>query len=355
MGPYNGPFVLSARGIHFTHILMNKLLVLLLLAVVMTSAATAEQSRYRIGVLAPLSGDFAKYGNTIRQGIESIKNPQIEWVFEDEACLEPAKVVTAYNKLSSVDKLSYLIGPCCGSPQKAIAPIVKNHQQLVLLPNAAPASVYSASGGKMYSVQYSLETEADFVAAQMNSRGLKKVAIIYVDNDFSQTLEAEFLKSFKGKVAYALRAPAFDVQYMKSAALKLRTVEFDSIFIPDASPLLLGFLSELKKIGLSAKPAFSVYSAQMPDVLLSEKDNAEGLLYSYPDVPDSQEALGYFPTLAAKLLGDAVSECAGSYDCVSKKFANNISFQRDGTLSGKLVLKTVRNGNFVKFVAGETL
>ncbi len=333
--------------------LMNKSLLLTLIILTFPSLVTAEEPKYRIGVLAPLSGDYANYGNTVRQGIEKIKNPQIEWVFEDEACQEPAKTVSAYRKLSSVDKLTYLIGPCCGSPQKAIAPLVKSHQQLVLLPNAAPSSVYSASGGKMYSVQYSLETEANFVANQMNIRGLKKVAIIYVDNDFSQTLEAGFLKSFKGTVAYALRAPAFDVQYMKSAALKLKTVEFDSIFIPDASPLLLGFLTELRKMGLTARPTFSVYSAQMPDVLVSEKENAEGLLYSYPDVPNSLDALGYFPTVAAKLLADTVAKCGGNYDCVSKNFASNESFQRDGTLSGKLILKTVRNGKFVRNDSGD--
>jgi hypothetical protein len=327
---------------------MNKSLTLLLILLAFPLLSTAEQLKYRIGVLVPLSGDYAKYGETVRQGIEKIKNPQIDWVFEDEVCQEPAKAVSAYRKLSSVDKLSYFIGPCCGSPQKAIAPLVKNNQHLILLPNAAPSSVYQASGGKMYSVQYSLETEADFVADQMNLRGLKKVAIIYVDNDFSQTIEARFLKSFKGTVAFALRAPAFDVQYMKSAALKLKAVEFDSIFIPDASPLLLGFLSELRKIGLPARSTFAAYSAQMPDVLVSEKENAEGLLYSYPDVPNSLDALGYFPMVAAKLLADAVATCPGNYDCVSKNFANNESFGSDGTLSGKLVLKTVRNGKFVR-------
>ncbi len=311
----------------------------------MTTVAMAEQPKYRIGVLAPLTGNFANYGKTVREGIEKIKNPSIEWVFEDEGC-EPAKAISAYRKLSAIDHLSFLIGPCCGSPQKVVAPLLKNQNQLVLLPNAAPSTVFASSARKMYSVQYSLEADASFIADEMNRRRLKKVAIIYVDNDFSQTLEAGFLKSFKGEVVYSMHASAFDVQNMKAAALNFVNMEFDSIFIPDAAPLLLGFMTEMKKVGVSSRPTFSVYAAQMPDVLISEKANIEGLIYSYPDVPDTVDAFGYFPTVAATLLADTVVKCEGHYGCVEESFANNKSFQSDGTLRGKIIFKTVRNGRF---------
>lgn len=315
----------------------------------MIAVALADQPKYRIGVLAPLTGNFANYGKTIRQGIEAVQNPSIEWVFEDEAC-EPSKAVSAYKKLSSLDKISFFIGPCCGSPQKAIAPLLYNQDQVVLLPNAASSEVFDLSARKMYSVQYSLEADATFIADEMNKRGLKKVAVIYVDNDFSQTLETGFLKFFQGKLVYSMRASTFDVQNMKAAALKLKNVDFDSIFIPDAAPLLLGFLSEMNKMGIPPRPTFSVYAAQMPDVLVSEKANAESLIYSYPDVPDNVEAFGYFPSVAAKLMADTVVGCKGQYDCVAEGFMNNKKFQSDGTLRGNITLKTVRNGHFVRLV-----
>lgn len=318
-----------------------------LLILTITALASADQPKYRIGVLAPLSGNFANYGNVVRQGIEKVQNPRIEWVFEDEGC-EPAKAVSAYKKLSAADHLSFLIGPCCGSPQKAIAPLLGRLEQLVLLPNAAPSGVFTASGRKMYSVQYSLEAEATFIAEEINRRRLRKVAIIYVDNDFSQTLEAGFLKAFAGKVVYSMHASAFDSQYMKSAALKLKGLDFDSIFVPDAAPFLLGFLTEMKKIGVPERPTFSVYSAQMPDVLTSEKQNAEGLLYSYPDIADAEDAFGVFPTIAAQLLAEKVLKCEGRYACVAQSFAGDKAFQSDGTLAGKIILKTVRNGLFVR-------
>jgi ABC-type branched-subunit amino acid transport system substrate-binding protein len=309
------------------------------------STAFADEPKYRIGVLLPLTGNFASYGKLVRESVEMVKNPSVEWVFEDEVC-EPAKAVAAYKKLLSVDHISFIIGPCCGSPQKAIAPLLKNQSQLILLPNAAPASLFEESGRKMYSVQYSLQTDGAFIASEMNKRGLKKAAVVYVDTDFSQSLEAGFSKAFEGKVVYTMRAAGFDPSYMKAAAVKLKNTDFDSVFIPDAAPLLLGFLTELKKLGVAHKPAFSVYAAQMPDVLASEKESAEGLLYSYPDILDSADAFGYFPQIAAKLLSDLVAKCQGAYQCVADTFSKDPSFQSDGTLRGGIRLKTVRNGKF---------
>ena len=319
---------------------------ILFLIFIFPAICRAEPTPQKIGVLLPLTGNFASYGALVRKEIEKVQPPGIEWVFEDDLC-EPANAISAFQKLSVADGAKFILGPCCGSPQKAVAPLLAGKKQIALLPNAASTQVFELSAKRMYSVQYSLEADGAFVAEQMNQRGLKKAAVIFVDTDFSQALQAAFLKSFKGKVAYTMQAPAFDAQYMKAAALKLKKTDFDSIFIPDASPLILGLLTELKKLEIPRRPAFSVYAAQMKDVLDSEKENAEGLLYSYPDVPAGEDAFGYFPRIAAKILAEKVLRCAGDVDCVAKNFAGDKTFQSDGTLGGKLVLKTVHKGHFV--------
>ncbi len=101
-------------------------------------------------------------------------------------------------------------------------------------------------------------------------------------------------------------------QHIKVAALKLKAIDFDSIFLADISPLLLGFLSELNKLGIPRKPVFSNYCAQMPDVLAAEMDNSDGVMYSYPNVPQTEDALGYFLNLAGQILARAVSASSES-------------------------------------------
>jgi branched-chain amino acid transport system substrate-binding protein len=326
---------------------MIRSFLVILALILVSSLAEADDSSPRVGVIIPLTGPLGSYGSLVRQSIERVKVPGIQWTFEDEGC-DPAKTVSAFKKLTEVDGISFILGPCCGSPQKALAPLLMKKERLVVLPNAAPKSVLSLSGGKMFSVQYSVEAEASFLAEQMNRRDLHRVAILAVENEFSQTMESSFLKTFHGNVAYSFHAPSFDAQHMKAAALKLKSIDFDSIFLADISPLLLGFLPELRKLGIAQKPVFTNYGAQLPDVLAAGRDKSDGVMYSYPNVPDTEDALGYFPNLAAQILAIAVSGCNGKYACVVEAIKTNPHIEQARQPAGTIVLKKIENGKYVR-------
>lgn len=324
-----------------------KLLSCLFLILVAAAPVRAEDLTHSIGVIIPLTGNLANYGSTVRNSIERVQIPGIKWVFEDEAC-DSTRTVSAFKKLTELQKIHFILGPCCGSPQKTLAPLLKKRDLLVLLPNAASERVFLDSQGKMYSIQYSVEREARFLADQMNKRGLKDVAILSVDSDFSRVMEASFLKEFKGKAVYTVHFPGFDVQHAKSAALQLKKLKFDSLFFADISPFFLGMLTELSKLGIRSVPTFSNYGTQMPDIIEAEGKHANGIFYSYPDVSDSEDAFGYFPNLAAELLGNTVKQCHGEFQCVEKSFAELRNVRKDGTFEGRIILKTIDNGKYVR-------
>src|SRR5680860_262359 len=79
----------------------------------------------KVGVILPLSGDFASFGEAVKRGIEQIQNDDILYVFEDTKC-ESAETVSAATKLLNIDQVKYIIGPVCGSPQEVIAPLIKD-------------------------------------------------------------------------------------------------------------------------------------------------------------------------------------------------------------------------------------
>jgi len=318
-----------------------------MLLLIATTSVRADDRTNTIGVIIPLTGNLANYGQTVRRAIERVQIPGIRWVFEDEAC-DATKTVSAFKKLTELEKTPFILGPCCGSPQKAVAPLLKQRDLLVLLPNAASERVFSDSEGKMYSIQYSVEREAQFLAEQMDQRGLKEVAILSVDSDFSRVMEESFLKEFKGKAVYTSHFPGFDVQHAKSAALQLKKRKFDSLFFADISPFFLGMLTELSKLGIGAVPVFSNYGTQMPDISVAEGSNANGIYYSYPDVPDNEDALGYFPNLAAQLLANTVKQCQGEFECVAKFFAQHKKVRKDGTFEGRIILKRIDRGQYVR-------
>lgn len=85
----------------------------------------------------------------------------------------------------------------------------------------------------------------------------------------------------------------------------------------------------------------------MPDVITAEGENADGLLYSYPDLPEGVEALGYFPQLAAERLSEAVIVCKGDAACARGRLRADPSFDSSGTLRSGIVLKSIKSGAFV--------
>ncbi|RMD87407.1 MAG: hypothetical protein D6808_01500 [Candidatus Dadabacteria bacterium] len=139
---------------------------------------------------------------------------------------------------------------------------------------------------------------------------------------------------------------SLDASVLKALALKIKTLNPDTIYIPDAFPLVHGILQELHNVNLTNKKIFSVYSAQSQDILDAVGTFGEGLLYSYPKIGD-KDALKYFPRLAAKIVNEIVGQCGSKdADCAIKYLKSNYHFDQFGVLKGSLGLKTIHNGNF---------
>ena len=308
----------------------------------------AEISKQKIGVVIPLTGNFARFGEKVRKGIEKAPAESIEYIYEDEGCL-PAQAIKSYKKLTNVDGIKYFLGPACGSPQTALAPMLNNNKQVVVLPNSAPRRVFELSKGRMFSAQHSIEEESIFNAQKAYQLGSRKVVILFFENDFSRAHEAAFTKEFKGKVLATLTYTSQDVSALKALLLRIKTLKPDTLYIPDAFPLMQGLMKELKLTGLEKLRVMSVYSAGFVDVLEVVGVHGDGLIFSYPDI-GTKDAAYHFPEIAASMLAKATQECADSNDeCVLKSLKSNNKFDEYGVLRGNLALKTIKNGKFVWF------
>ncbi len=319
------------------------LFIFLLAGATVSSAFAEEAKTFKIGVMLPLTGPFARYGEKMRPRISSLTDDRISFVFEDEGC-DPQKAVAAYKKLSEFDHINFFIGPWCGSPQSAIAPMLKNKKQIAVLPSSAPEAVFALSGGRMYSTQDSIEQESTYLAKEVNTRGIKSVSIIFKENQFSRAHETAFKREFKGTVQATYAYTSDDIGELKAIALKIKSAKPEALFVPDAFPLMAGLLKEIKAIGITDLPVFSVYSAQSEDVLRVVGPAGEGLIYSYP-LTNGAEAIEVFPLLAASLIAGKVKECNGDSECVKAGF--DARFGKNGVFPGMLSIKTIKDGKFV--------
>lgn len=301
----------------------------------------------KVGAILPYSGMFARYGKVVRTGIEAGRAAGVEIVYEDERC-EPMPAVRAYKKLTFVDGVKLFIGPICGSPQIAVAPLLVSNDQMALLGNAAPESVYTLSGKRMLSVQHSLESESSYIAAEMNRRGIRTVIILFSESNFSRTHEAAFRSAFNGKVIDTIALASEDATAVRGATLRIKKATPDAIFSPDASPILLGLTRELTRVDLNNLPVWSVYGTQTDSVLEAVGSYSGVLVYSYPDI-GGEDALEYFPKKAMQMLSVAVNSCGEDVDCVLDYLTEHYQFNKSGFIESRFILKTIQGGKFIRY------
>lgn len=311
-------------------------------------SANAE-SKIKVGVILPLSGNLASFGTTMFESIKKADLKNIDLVVEDDECL-PAKTVSAFKKLKDVDHISFLLGPVCGSPQQSVAPLLRTSDMVMMLVGSGTEKLFETSGGKIFSPQYSNEDEAKYNAQFMERRGLRRVALIFYDDAFCRTHEKAFRNSFNGQVVEAFSYSSFEPSVLKPFITKLRSLNVDGIYAPDVSPFLLGLRKELAKSGLSQIPVVSIFSAQTNDVLTSEGANANGLMYSYPQVDDTNAGV-YFARQGSDILFSSIRECDGNPRCVKDLLSKKYSFNSKGVRSGPIETRVIRDGKFVKLGA----
>lgn len=296
----------------------------------------------KIGVIAPLTGVIADYGEEVRKGVMAAQTEGVEFVFEDDKC-EPAAAVTAFQKLTAIDQVKFIIGPACGSPQEAVVPLLKDSEALVVVPAAASQALFAQSEGKFFNAQYSLEAEASFLADQMFELGFKNVVLITYQNAFSKVHRDAFVAKFGGKVVKEITFLDTTTDLSTELA-KLKTIPHDAIFSPDISFFFANGLEKLKQFGITT-PVFAPYAVELP----AARPLVEGVIYSFPgDLPGDQGATAALSQEAATLLAQYTKECAGVYVCVQEKLNSRTDFIA-GVKQRSILLKKIEAGQAVLY------
>lgn len=294
---------------------------------------------HKIGVIGPFTGVAASYGEQMKKGIASYVSKNVEIVYEDDAC-EPAKAVSAFKKLTEVDKVHIIIGPLCGSPQESLAPITT--KTIVLLPAAAPESLFEISDEHMYNLQYSLETEGTFIANEFNSKGYKNIAIISYNNSFSKHLTDSFRSSYKGTVIMDEKLND-ETSNVKNSVLRLKQNasenKLDAIYAPDISFFFGGGLKEINQYSLKA-PVYASYAIENE----AFKSVTRGVLYPFPKTKANyvnQTLLERISAEATELAVQLSNACRSDNACVQNKLKADTSFKNGARIS-ELEIKQVK-------------
>jgi branched-chain amino acid transport system substrate-binding protein len=338
-----------------------------------------------IGAVLPLTGDVANYGKDSSDGInlavERANQRSGKYTYRvvyQDSKGQGAEAVAAARKLLSVDKAVVIIGDNVSGPTVAMVPVTDAARTAVISPSASTPKL-SGMSKYFFRVYPSDAAEGSFMADVAASRlGLHQVAILYINNDFGVGLRDVFSHDFTAKGGKVLSVQGYneDQTDFRPYLARIKQDRPDAVYLAGYYKDGGAILKQAKEMGLNSKFLGST-THEDPQLIKIAKDAADGLLYPYStgynanssDVPVQTfktafhekykrdpglvAALGYD---CARLVIDAVEYGGPSRQGIRDFFARTsnyegatgrMAFDANGDVHKPVLLKTVRNGQFV--------
>ena len=270
------------------------------IALSLVSCKPKENSAIQIGATLPLSGDAAAWGKNTQEGIElaldeinasgGVLGKKVVVIYEDTKA-QAKEGVTAYQKLTTVDKVPAIIDDSVSSVTLANAPLAdKDH--VVILATGATAPKISGVSKYVFRIwnsdAFEGEVSAEYAFAKL---GLKNIAILYINNDYGVGLKEVFSAEFGkrgGKIAdtEAFEQSATD---MRTQLTKIQASAPDEIYLVGYPKEIPVALKQAKELGLSV-PMIGTVAMQDEQLIKTAGDAAEGLMFPYPKDPTGEQA-----------------------------------------------------------------
>jgi len=346
-----------------------------------------KKSPLKIGVVIPLTGQWAPYGEQMRQGIDlaaenvnragGIDGTPVRVIYEDGEA-KPAKSMQAFNKLINVDKVPAVISGF--STVILTLAAQANDNKVVLLNCGATSPQIAKAGPYVFTDIPNANYEASYLAEYLYKKlGYRKAAVFWQNNDAGIGMRNVFSKRFTelgGQIVGTLSHEQGQTNF-RSLLSQLKKLNAQVVFIPTYSKEMGLILRQWKEMGLKAK-VVGYAATEVKDLLDVAGNAAEGILYSYyaydansgkPKVKEFvvnfKAKYGKGPGLysatfydGAMLLFDAFKKGARTgpeirdfllsvknYSGVS----GTLTFDGKTSVVTPLQIKTVRHGKFVKY------
>ncbi len=347
-----------------------------------------EKKEIKIGVILPLTGEGALWGNNSQKGIDlaveqvnqtSSVGFKVSVEYEDSRT-DAKAAVAALQKLITQYGIQCAIVDMVSSNVLAMAPIANAEKVVIISPGASSPAITDA--GPYVFRNWPSDALQGVVNAQfaMSELKWKRAGIVYVLNAYGEGLKDAFQQEFEkrgGKIVVVegVKQGASDA---RSQIAKVNEVHqssgLDGIYLaiyPTEHPVVLRQLSEMKlKLPLLATETFD-------DPAIHRLKVAEGVIFSVPAPagPSSKvasnfrkafkEKYGKEPGLTADAAYDAlnmlvmcIKEVGNSGPKIRKYLggvkdydgaAGLTTFDKNGDCIKPFALKTVKDGKVVNF------
>ncbi len=213
----------------------------ILLAILLLPLTVLAESKLKIGAILPLTGEGAFWGDSARKGIElALKDraanrapgePEIQVIFEDDRC-DPKLAVTAFQKLTDLDKVSAIIGPGCSAGAMSAGPMAnKSGVPMLTCTEADEISTIGNFVFRMWVPNGRVAVKLAGYAAQ--NLKAKRLAILTMQNDYGISIAKSGRREFErlGGAVVAEERYIPSSSDLRSELLRIKAKKPDAILV----------------------------------------------------------------------------------------------------------------------------
>lgn len=244
-------------------------------------AAQSAAETIKIGVMLPLSGDNAIYGDSVKRGIELAKNDlgltNVQLIYEDTKC-SGKDAVTGITKLITVDNVRAVIGELCSAGTLPAAPLANQYEVPLVSPTASAPKIKFA-GDYIFRVMPSDEYQGVYGAELLKNKGFKKLAILYSNGEYGAGLKDALVENFNKLGGSVVATEAFQSKDsdVRTQLTKIKDKSPDVLYvISDSLDSSTAALKQIKELGISAA-VFGSEALYVPELITNTQGAAEGM------------------------------------------------------------------------------
>lgn len=338
-----------------------------------------QEDVIKIGFIGPLTGPFAEWAESIKNGAELAREDtkhKFEVDYQDDAC-EPKNALNVAHKFFDLEDIKLIIGPGCAGSLQAITPLAKQNNALLFSTGLLGDDTFK-DNTNVVNLATQISTEAKVMADYLNSKNVKKVAIVHTTDLFGEEYSKrlpEFLKSLN--ITTTSNEPVnFETSDFKTVITKILQKNPDAIYI-NMGPRQMGiFAKQLKELG-SETPIYSFYATETEETLKSGGNVVNGIDYTYPlsTIDDSSEKKNFEERYSKRfsnkslsptsyyvydgmiLLDKALDKCPSTdISCIKSFFedygvyngvSGEMKFEKDGSITRPFGIKRIQDEEFV--------
>ena len=338
---------------------MKKRFACLFLALMLAFGAAASAESVKVGLIAPLTGEVAVYGNAVKEAVQlyiddfnAADHPfDINLIIYDDKG-DPTEAMNAYNKLVYQDDIAVLLGPVTSSPTFGVAEASVDDGIPALTPTATHPDVTTYGDNffrACFEDPFQGGSMAKFASSELKAT---TAAIIYNNADtYSIGLRDAFMKTAEEVGLTVTTTEAYgasDIDFRAQLTNIIKTNP-DVLFIPSYYNVTYMICSQARELGytgtfLGVDGTDGVLAIEGADVSVFD-----GMYFAnhYSADSDSQVTQAFIKEYTDKYGGTPNALAALGYDgamivCDALERVNNDGVKIDGESSYEAIIEALR-------------